>query len=140
MDQYVYPLHAQQLTKWVDGGAKAGLGSHGEVQGIGAHWELWMMASGGMKPHAALRSATIDGAHSIGLSKDIGSLEPGKLADLIVLEANPLEDIKNSTKIAEVMKNGRLYNAATLDETYPRKKALEPQWWWKVEPPGKSGK
>ena len=136
-DQYVYPLHAQQLTKWVEGGAKAGLGSHGEVQGIGAHWELWMMASGGMKPHAALRSATIDGAHSIGLSKDIGSLETGKLADLIVLDANPLEDIRNTAKIAEVMKNGRLYDAATLDETYPRKKPLEPQWWWKIEPPKK---
>jgi hypothetical protein len=136
-DQYVYPLHAQQLTKWVEGGAKAGLGSHGEVQGVGAHWELWMMASGGMKPHDALRSATIDGAHSIGLSKDIGSLETGKLADLIVLDANPLEDIRNTAKIAQVMKNGRLYDAATLDETYPRKKALEPQWWWKVEPPRK---
>jgi imidazolonepropionase-like amidohydrolase len=134
-DQYVYPLHAQQLAKWVEGGAKAGLGSHGEVQGIGAHWELWMMAGGGMKPHDALRSATLDGAHSIGLSKDIGSLETGKLADLIVLDANPLEDIKNTAKIAQVMKNGRLYDAATLDETYPRKKALEPQWWWKVEPP-----
>jgi hypothetical protein len=139
-DQYVYPLHAKQLTKWVEGGGKAGLGSHGEVQGVGAHWELWMMASGGMKPHDALRSATLDGAHSIGLSKDIGSLEVGKLADLIVLDANPLDDIRNSTKISDVMKNGRLYDAATLDETYPRKKALEPQWWWKVEPPGRSGK
>jgi imidazolonepropionase-like amidohydrolase len=131
----VFPLHAQQLTKWVEGGAKAGLGSHGEVQGIGAHWELWMMSSGGLKPMAALRAATIDGATSIGLGKDIGSLEPGKLADLIVLDANPLDDIKNSSKISQVMKNGRLYDAATLNETYPRQKPLDPQWWWKVEPP-----
>ena len=134
-DQYVYPLHAQQLRKWVEGGAKAGLGSHGEVQGIGTHWELWMMAAGGMKAHDVLRSATIDGADSIGLSKDIGSLEVGKLADLLVLDANPLDDLKNTTKIAQVMKNGRLYDAATLNETYPRQKPLGPQWWWKVEPP-----
>jgi len=134
-DQYVFPLHAKQLTKWVDGGGKVGLGSHGEVQGIGTHWELWMMASGGMKPHAALRAATIDGADAIGFAKDLGSLEVGKLADLIVLDANPLDDLKNTAKIAEVMKNGRLYDAATLNETYPRQKALDPQWWWKLEPP-----
>ena len=71
--------------------ASVGLGSHGEVQGIGTHWELWMMASGGMKPHAALRAATIDSADAIGFAKDIGSLEAGKLADLIVLDANPLD-------------------------------------------------
>ena len=116
------------------GGAKAGLGSHGEVQGIGAHWELWMMAAGGMPPLAALRSATLDGVHSIGLSRDIGSLEPGKMADLLVLDANPLDDIKNTSKISLVMKNGRLYDAATLDEVYPRQKPLGQQWWWKVEP------
>jgi hypothetical protein len=134
-DQYVFPLHAKQLTKWVEGGGKLGLGSHGEVQGIGTHWELWMMASGGMKPHAALKAATIDSADAIGFAKDLGSLEPGKLADLLILDASPLDDIKNSAKIAEVMKNGRLYDAATLNETYPRKKELEPQWWWKLEPP-----
>ncbi len=134
-DQYVFPIHAEQLAKWVAGGAKAGLGSHGEVQGIGAHWELWMMASGGLKPHDALRSATLDGAHSIGLSKDIGSLEVGKLADLVVLDRNPLDDIRNTATISQVMKNGRLYDAATLDETYPRQKPLGIQWWWKVEPP-----
>jgi Tol biopolymer transport system component len=134
-DQYVFPLHAKQLTKWVEGGGKAGLGSHGEVQGIGTHWELWMMASGGMKPHAALKAATIDGADAIGFAKDLGSLEVGKLADLLVLDANPLDDLKNTAKIAEVMKNGRLYDAATLNETYPRQKALPSQWWWKLEPP-----
>nr|MDQ3420541.1 amidohydrolase family protein [Acidobacteriota bacterium] len=140
-DQYVFPLHAKQLTKWVEGGGKLGLGSHGEVQGLGTHWELWMMASGGMKPHAALKAATIDGADAIGFAKDIGSLETGKLADLLVLDANPLDDIKNTAKIAEVMKNGRLYDAATLNETYPRQKALPAQWWWKLEPPvhGRSG-
>ena len=141
-DQYVFPLHAQQLRKWVEGGAKAGLGSHGEVQGIGAQWELWMMASGGMKAHDALRVATMDSADSIGLSKDIGSLEVGKMADLLVLDANPLDDLKNTAKISQVMKNGRLYDAATLNETYPRQKPLGPQWWSKVEPPAamKGGK
>ncbi|HET9369032.1 MAG TPA: amidohydrolase family protein [Vicinamibacterales bacterium] len=134
-DQYVFPLHAKQLKKWVEGGARAGLGSHGEVQGIGAHWELWMMASGGMKPHDALRAATIHSADAIGLAGDIGSLEPGKLADLIVLDANPLDDLKNTAKISQVMKNGRLYDAATLNETWPRQRALPAQWWWKTEPP-----
>jgi imidazolonepropionase-like amidohydrolase/Tol biopolymer transport system component len=134
-DQYVFPAQAEQLKKWVEGGGKAGLGSHGEVQGLGTHWELWMMASGGMSPMHALRSATLDSADSIGLAKDIGSLEVGKMADLLVLDANPLDDLKNTAKISQVMKNGRLYDAATLNETFPRQKPLAPQWWWKVEPP-----
>ena len=87
-----------------------------------------------MKPHAALKAATIDSADAIGFAKDLGSLEVGKLADLIVLDANPLDDLKNTAKIAEVMKNGRLYDAG-LNETYPRQKALDAQWWWKLEPP-----
>jgi len=134
-DQYIFPLHAEQLKKVVEAGGKVGLGSHGEVQGIGTHWELWMIASGGMKNHDALKVATIEGADAIGLSKDLGSLEVGKLADLQVLDKNPLDDIEYSTAIKYVMKNGRLYEAATLNEVWPRKKVLPQQWWWNVEPP-----
>ncbi len=133
-DQYVHPLHAKQLTKVVEAGGRVGLGSHGEVQGIGAHWELWMMASGGMDLHDALRAATIHGADAIGLDNDLGSIEVGKLADLQVLDSNPLDDIKNSIDISYVMKNGRLYEADTLNEIWPRQKDLPAQWWWRFEP------
>ncbi|MBO6573848.1 MAG: PD40 domain-containing protein [Rhodothermales bacterium] len=133
-DQYVHFLHAEQLTKVVEAGGKVGLGSHGEVQGLGTHWELWMMASGGMQPMDALRAATIHSADAIGLDNDLGSLEAGKLADLIVLDSNPLDDIHNTADIRYVMKNGRLYDAATMDEIWPRNQPLPDQWWWRVEP------
>jgi cytosine/adenosine deaminase-related metal-dependent hydrolase len=87
-----------------------------------------------MKNHDVLRAATWNGADAIGLSKDIGSLEVGKMADLQVLDKNPLEDLRNSTAIKYVMKNGRLYEAATLNEVWPRTKPLPTQWWWRVEP------
>ena len=135
-DQYVHPLHAEQLRKWVEAGGRAGLGSHGELQGLGTHWELWMMASGGMDNHDALRMATLHSADAIGLSGDIGSLEVGKLADLQVLDRNPLDDLQNTTSISHVMKNGRLYEAATLTEIWPRQAPLPTQWWWRLEPPG----
>ena len=135
-DQYVYPLHAKQLVKIVEAGGRLGLGSHGELQGLGTHWELWMMASGGMKNHDALRFATLHSADAIGLAGDIGSLEVGKLADLQVLDRNPLDDLENTNSIRYVMKNGRLYEAATLTEIWPRKKPLPTQWWWRIEPNG----
>ena len=134
-DQYVHFLHAEQLKKWVDAGGRAGLGSHGEVQGLGTHWELWMMASGGMDNHDALIMATLHSADAIGLAGDLGSIEPGKLADLQILDANPLDDLRNTVDISHVMKNGRLYDADTLTEVWPRERALAPQWWWRVEPP-----
>ncbi len=94
------------------------------------------MAAGGMTPHEVLRVGTINGAYGIGMDQDLGSLEPGKLADLVVLDANPLEDIHNTEKIRYVMKNGRLYEGDTLNEIWPRQKPLAPMWWWDQGPKG----
>ena len=119
----------------MNAGGRIGLGSHGELQGLGVHWELWMMASGGMKPHDVLRAATYFGADAIGHAKDRGTLEVGKLADLQVLDRNPLEDIENTNSIRYVMKNGRLYDGNTLDEVWPRVRPLPTQRWWREDPP-----
>lgn len=98
----------------VDAGGRAQLGAHGQLAGLGAHWELWLLEASGIGPHKALRAATLDGARYIGLDKDLGSLEPGKLADLVVLSKDPLQSIRNSTAIEWTMLNGRLYDADDL--------------------------
>jgi imidazolonepropionase-like amidohydrolase len=100
------------------------LGAHGQLQGLGAHWELWMLQQGGMTNLEAIRAATISGAKALGLDKELGSIEKGKLADLVVLDRNPLEDIRNSESVAMVMVNGRLYDAKTLNEigNHPRER------------------
>jgi imidazolonepropionase-like amidohydrolase/dipeptidyl aminopeptidase/acylaminoacyl peptidase len=110
-------------------GVEVQLGAHGQREGLGAHWELWMFGQGGMTPINALRAATIDGARYLGMDKDIGSLEPGKLADLVVLDANPLENLRNSESIRFVMLNGRLYDGANLDEVGNHPKKHEPFFW-----------
>lgn len=114
-----------------DGGTKVNLGAHGQIQGIGAHWELWMLSQGGMTPLQAIRSATLNGAEHLGMGKELGSLENGKLADLIILDANPLEDIRNTATIRYVIINGRVYDAETMNETISREK-LRNKFWWQM--------
>ncbi|EPR72624.1 tolB precursor protein [Winogradskyella psychrotolerans RS-3] len=99
-----------------DAGVKVNLGAHGQLQGLGAHWELWSLQQGGMTNHETLKAATINGANYIGAGNDIGSLKKGKLADLIVMDKNPLENIRNSESIIYTMINGRLYDTETMNE------------------------
>jgi hypothetical protein len=129
--QYSFNQVAAGAAKIVAAGGRVGLGGHGELQGLGTHFELWSIASGGMPLHDVLRVGTIFGAEAIGVDKDLGSLEPGKLADLQVLDKNPLEDIRNTNTIAYVMRNGRLYDANTLKEIYPREREIQPPYWWR---------
>ena len=128
-EEYVFPRHAQFVKKLLDGGARAAVGSHGQIQGIGYHWELWAIGSGGLSNHDALRAATILGAEAIGLGADLGSLEAGKLADILVFDRSPLDSLRHSTSLRYVMKNGRLYEAETLNEVWPRERPLPPLPW-----------
>jgi imidazolonepropionase-like amidohydrolase len=118
-------LTSRSLKKLSDTGVNINLGAHGQLQGLGAHWELWMLQQGGMTNMEALRCATINGARYLGMDSEIGSLKVGKLADLIIIDGNPLEDIQQSEKVTHTMVNGRLYDAATMNEigNYDRKRS-----------------
>lgn len=112
----------------LDRGVRVQLGAHGQREGLAAHWELWMFVQGGMTPHEALRAGTLNGAWYIGMDEHLGSLTSGKLADLVILEQNPLEDIRNSEHIRFTMVNGRLYDARTMNEIWPRERTRGRLW------------
>ena len=138
-DDWNFIENSKAAKKVLDNGGKVQLGAHGQLQGLGAHWELWMLVEGGMTPMEAIRCATIYGAQYLGLDAEIGSLEPGKLADLVVMERNPLENIRNSDSIQYVMLNGRLYDAATMNQTGNHPAKRPPFFWEGGKDPGATG-
>jgi hypothetical protein len=118
----LYPVIAGDLARIQRAGGVVAIGSHGEIPGVGFHWEMEAYVQGGMTPTEALRAGTIGSATAIGRASELGSIEPGKFADLVILNEDPRQDIRDSRAIAEVMQNGRLYEGDTLDEVWPRQK------------------
>ncbi len=127
--EYYDATSAATAKLLADRGVLVSIGAHGQREGLGSHWEIWSFVRGGMSPIEALQAATIVPAQALGYANDLGSLEPGKLADLVVIEANVLEDIFQSDHVSMVMLNGRLYEAATLDETVTGDHVTRPFYW-----------
>jgi Tol biopolymer transport system component/imidazolonepropionase-like amidohydrolase len=128
-DQYFHPLVAQSVKKLHDAGVSVQIGGHGQLQGIAPHWEISMLVQGGFTPHEALQAATINGARYLGLDADLGSLEVGKRADLIVFGADPLANIRNTEDVDYVMVNGRLFDADTMAEIGGKQRPA-PTFYW----------
>ncbi|MGN6499830.1 MAG: amidohydrolase family protein, partial [Tsuneonella sp.] len=126
---YWFALNAASALKVKRAGGLVAIGAHGEVPGMGTHWEMEAHQMGGWSPAEVLEAATISGAKTIGREADLGSLEPGKLADLVVLDKDPRLDIANTRAIAAVMKGGRLYAGDTLAQLWPNP-APPPSFWF----------
>lgn len=128
-EDFVDDVAANTARLLMERGVPVAIGAHGQQQGLAAHWEIWSFARGGMSAMQALSTATITAAESLGMDRDLGSIEPGKLADLVVLRENPLENIRNTDQIEYVMLNGRLYDAETLNEVETGDFQRPPYFW-----------
>ncbi|MFN7179859.1 amidohydrolase family protein [Hyphomonas sp.] len=114
--QYHYQLSASSAAEIYRQGGLVGVGAHGDTPGLGTHWELHAYVEGGWSPAEALWAGTMGSAAAIGRDAQLGSLEAGKLADLVILDADPLADIRNTLAIRYVVKNGRIYEDEGLKE------------------------
>lgn len=128
-EDFVDQYSAREAKKLMDRGVLVSIGAHGQEEGLAAHWELWSFVRGGMTPLEALKTGTVNPARHLGFAADIGSIEPGKLADMVVLTANPLENIRNSDKVESVMQNGRLFDAVTMNEIVTGTRKRTPYYW-----------
>jgi hypothetical protein len=119
-DDFNHKRVARHLKQIDAAGGLVTLGAHGQLQGLGAHWEMWALTHGGMEPHNALKAATINGAEYLGMDSDLGSIAAGKLADIAVLDKNPLEQIENSDSVSLTVINGVVYDADSMDQLWPQ--------------------
>ena len=128
-------LTSQSCKKLQDAGVNINLGAHGQIQGLGVHWELWMLGQGGMSNMQALRAATMNGAEYLGMESEIGSIKEGKLADIIVIDGDPTENLMDTENVVYTMINGRLYDTATMNEVgnSPQKRT---KFYWELEGSG----
>lgn len=128
-EDFVDRVSAREAKKLADRGVMVSIGAHGQEEGLGSHWEMWSFVRGGMSPLEALKAATVTPATALGYITDIGTLEEGKLADLVILDANPLDDIANTDEIDAVMLNGRLYDAQTMNEIGGAERQRKKYYW-----------
>lgn len=133
-DEHVFPKIAASAYEVEKAGGQIGIGAHGQLQGLGFHWEMWALAAGGMPNEGVLARATIGGAEMLGMDQDLGSIEADKLADILVLQEDPRADLKNTLSLKYVMKGGVLYDAETLNQIWPESKPLPEQWWQRDSP------
>ena len=127
--EYNHIAAAAVAAKLAESGVGVQIGAHGQREGLASHWELWMLVQGGMTPHRALQSGTLDGAVYLGMEADLGSIEAGKLADLMVVDGDPLADIRVSDQVSHTILGGRVYDAATLNEQWPAQSERPPLYW-----------
>jgi imidazolonepropionase-like amidohydrolase len=120
---------AANAHRLMERGVTVNIGAHGQREGLGTHWEIWSFAMGGMPPLQALETATRNPARYLGMERDLGSVERGKLADLLVLDGNPQSDIRVTDDIAYVIQNGRVFEAGSLDEVISGDSRLAPLYW-----------